>query len=222
MSHAKKPAAPGKVSDKRRFDHEGNSRNFAEDTFVGEHEVAQEAEEEAQPLSEETPRTRLKVEDEELSRLQSELETARARVDTLARAYQEVERDKEEFKRRLQRERERMLDLEKGKISLLLIEAVDELNLCLKSADESPLSVGVRMIRENLLKKLKENGLVLLELEGTVFDPNFAEAVDLQVVDNPEDNMKILEVLSPGYAFKEQVLRPARVRVARHIPPADA
>ena len=155
----------------------------------------------------------------QLASLQGELEAARARIDTLARAYQEVERDKEDFKRRLGRERERLLELEKGKMALLLIEAIDELELCLKNADASALSVGVRMIRDNLLKKLKENEVVALELEGTLFNPNFAEAVDLQGVDNPEDNMKILEVLRPGYAFKEQVIRPARVRVARYLVP---
>jgi len=216
MSHAKKPAPPEKVNDKRRVDNEGNPRNFSQDKFVGD----QSFDEEAPWPSEEAVGS--DVDADEVVRLQEALEAARARVDKLARAYQEMERDKEEFKQRLQRERERMLDFEKGKVALLVIEAVDELGLCLKNADASPLSVGVKMIRENLLKKLKDNGVVLLELEGAVFDPNLAEAVDLQMVDNPDDNMKILEVLSPGYAFKEQVIRPARVRVARYIPPADA
>jgi molecular chaperone GrpE len=197
------------MNDKHKFDGEG----FSKDKFVGEEE---EADEEA---SKETPWPSGKPEPDELER---QLEAARARIDVLARAYQELERDKEDFKRRLQRERDRTLEVEKGKVALMLIEAIDELELCLKNADESPLSVGVRMIRENLLKKLKENSVVLIELQGTVFDPNFAEAVDLQVVDNPDDNMKVLEVLRPGYALKEQVIRPARVRVARHIPPADA
>ena len=212
MTETKKPPAP--ASDKRRFDSEGNPRGFADDIFVGTQKAAEEAEFPPEEVTD--------IKDTEVARLRHELEAARARIDTLARAYQEMERDKEEFKRRLQRERERMLDVEKGKVALLLIEAIDELGLCLKNADESPLSVGVRMIRENLLKQLKENAVVVLELEDTTFDPNFAEAVDLQMVDNPEDNMKILEVLLPGYVYKEQVIRPARVRVARYIPPADA
>jgi len=216
MSYAKKPATPAKMSDNYQGDSEESLRDFSEeDEFLAEQNAAREAAERTPSPPKEKPKTHA---DGDSTRLSQELEAARARIDTLARAYQEVERDKEEFKRRLQRERERMLDVEKGKISLLLIEAVDELALCLKNADESPLSVGVRMIRDNLLKKLRENGVVSIELEGTVFDPNFAEAVDLQRVDDPDDNMKILEVLSPGYVFKEQVIRPARVRVARHIP----
>ncbi|MCL2012085.1 MAG: nucleotide exchange factor GrpE [Cystobacterineae bacterium] len=228
MSDNKKSAPSPKVNDKRRFDNEGNLRNSAEDKGAYRQEVAEEAAQESiEEIREETPlppqeEPQQSISPDEVLHLQSELEAARARVDMLARAYQELERDKEDFKRRLQRERERMLELEKGKVALLLIEAADELELCLKNADDSPLSVGVRMIRENLLKKLKENEVVLLEVAGTVFDPKLAEAIDLQRVDNPDDNMKVLEVLRPGYAYKEQVIRPARVRVARHMPPADA
>ncbi|MCL2626968.1 MAG: nucleotide exchange factor GrpE [Cystobacterineae bacterium] len=234
MDHPKKPPAPpSKVNDQRRFDTEGNLRTFSKDEFVGQQGTREDADENAventtedaaqktPPLpSEEAPQT--PGEPMEMERLKDALEAARARVDALARAYQEMERDKEDFKRRLQRERERMLELEKGKTALLLIEAIDELELCLKNADASPLSVGVRMIYENLLKKLKENDVLALELEGTVFNPNVAEAIDLQMVDNPEDNMKILEVVRPGYVLKAQVIRPARVRVARYVPPAQA
>jgi molecular chaperone GrpE len=205
MTETKEPASPATVSDKRRFDAEGNPRASAP-------VETQDNPDETTAL----PSKEASASIAEAAGLKGELEAAYARIDTLARAYQEMERDKEEFKRRIQRERDRMLGLEKGKVALLVIEAIDELELCLKNADASPLSVGVRMIRENLLKKLKENNVVSLELEGTVFNPNFAEAVDMQRVDNPEDNMKILEVLRPGYAFKEQVLRPARVRVAHH------
>src|SRR6218665_1952573 len=67
----------------------------------------------------------------EVARLTAELDAARRRVDQLARAYQELEKDREEFKQRLTRERERMLDVERGKVATHLFEAVDELDLCL-------------------------------------------------------------------------------------------
>src|SRR5829696_4520936 len=53
--------------------------------------------------------------DPERQRLEEELAAARRRVDELARAYQAVSQDREEFKQRLTRERERMLDVERGK-----------------------------------------------------------------------------------------------------------
>lgn len=41
------------------------------------------------------------------------------------------ERDREEFKQRQARERERMIDVEKGNIVVVLVEVVDEFDLCL-------------------------------------------------------------------------------------------
>src|SRR4051812_9204516 len=46
--------------------------------------------------------------------VQKELEAARKRVNELAYALQESHRDREEFKQRIQRERERLMDLERA------------------------------------------------------------------------------------------------------------
>ena len=50
----------------------------------------------------------------ELQQLTEQLELAHKRVNELAHAVQAGERDREEFKQRLTRERERMLDVERG------------------------------------------------------------------------------------------------------------
>src|SRR5688572_22612856 len=101
------------------------------------------------------------VDPAEIARLTEDLERSRRRVDELARAYQAQEREREEFKQRLTRERERMLDVERGNVARLVIEAVDELDRCLlmSGSDTSPLAQGVRMIRDNLLGKLQASGI---------------------------------------------------------------
>ena len=76
-------------------------------------------------------------ENPEIKRLTAELEATRKRVNDLAYALQAGERDREEFKQRQARERERMLDVEKGNIAQLLLEAVDQLDLVLNAAEES-------------------------------------------------------------------------------------
>src|SRR5690349_18890790 len=74
--------------------------------------------------------------DLEVQKLRKELEAAYRRVDELARAIQAGERDREDFKKRLTRERERMIDVEKGNVAQILLEAVDELDLSLQSAGD--------------------------------------------------------------------------------------
>lgn len=161
---------------------------------------------------------------EEYARVQQELEAARRRVDELARAYQALDRDRDEFKQRLQRERDRMLDVEKGKAMSVVLEAIDELDRCLGAGaqDDSPLAQGVRFIRDGLLRKVQSEGLERIEVVGRHYDPNTAEAIDMEVTPNEDEDQKVLSEVRAGYRYKERVLRPARVKVAKFVPAAQA
>lgn len=151
-----------------------------------------------------------------------ELDAARKRIDELARAYQALDRDREDFKKRLQRERERLLDVERGQVAMALIEAIDDLDLALADADDSPLARGVRQIREGLLKKAQALGLERVPLIGAAYDPNTAEAVDLEVTPEPGKDNVVTAEMRAGYRLKDQIVRPARVRVARYVKAAQA
>ena len=155
-------------------------------------------------------------------RLLEELAAARKRIDELARAYQAGEKDREEFKQRLTRERERMLDVEKAEVALTLIEAIDELDMCLRIPDKSKLYEGVKLIRDKMLKKLESKGIERIELLAEHYDPQLAEAVDIEVTVNAEQDGQITEVIRPAYRLKGKVIRPGKVRVARYIEPAQA
>lgn len=158
----------------------------------------------------------------EVVKLRQDLEAARKRVDELARAYQAGERDREEFKQRLNRERDRMIDVEKGNVAQTLLEAIDELDLCLKSADDSPLAKGVRLIRESLLKKAESTGIERVELVGRPFDPNLAEATDMEITPNEADDGLVVEVIKACYQLKGRVVRAGTVKVAKYVKPASA
>ncbi len=152
----------------------------------------------------------------------AELEAARKRIDELARAYQALERDREDFKKRLQREREKTLDLERAKVAESLLEAIDDLDLALGSADDSPFAQGVRQVRDGLIKKAEALGLERVPLIGQAFDPNVAEAVDMEVTLEPAKDNQVTAELRAGYRLKDRVVRPARVRVARYMQPVHA
>ncbi len=160
--------------------------------------------------------------DLQIARLSKELETAHRRVDELARAIQAGERDREAFKHRLQREREQLLDVERGNVARTLLEAIDDLDLCLSNADQSPLARGVRLIRDGLIKKAEETGLERVELVGRQYDPNLAEATAMDLTADPAEDGRVLEVVKACYQLKGKVIRPGRVRVARYVKPAEA
>jgi molecular chaperone GrpE len=158
----------------------------------------------------------------ELQRLTRELDAARKRVDEFARAIQAGERDREAFKARLTREREQMMDVERGNAALALLEAIDELDLCLARADESPLAKGVRLIRENLLKKAEATGLEREDLTGKPYDPNLAEATDMEITDREADEGRVVTTIRGCYRMKGRVIRPGSVRVAKYVKPVQA
>lgn len=160
--------------------------------------------------------------DPQVQQLTEQLEAARKRVNELAHAVQAGERDRAEFKERLNRERERMIDVEKGKVAVTLLEAVDHLDLCLQSADDSPLARGVKMIRESVLKQAEATGIERVELNGRQFDPNLAEASDMELTADPADDGKVVLVLKAGYQLNGRVIRPGVVKVARYVKPASA
>jgi len=165
------------------------------------------------------------AQDAERQRLESELEAARRRVDELARAYQAVNKDREEFKQRLTRERERMMDVERGNVAVTLLEAIDELDRCVSMSGQeaqSPLAQGVKMIRDGLLSKVQAMGIERIQVVGQMFDPNTAEASDMEITPQPDEDQRVVAEVRAGYRFKDRIIRPARVKVAKYVAPAQA
>jgi len=197
----------GRVNDKRRYNPDGTPRAGAPET---------------EPQQSERPSEAAAAPTDEVSQLKAELEAARRRVDELARGIQDVMRDRDDFKQRIQRERERMLEVEKGQVAQALIEAIDELDLSLAADDGSPFAQGVRLIRDKLVQKLAANGIERLPLVGRPYDPNAAEAVDIELVSSPAQNDRVLAEQRPAYALRGRVIRPGRVKVGRYLEPAKA
>ncbi len=162
--------------------------------------------------------------DARVEALTAELNHARQRVDALARAYRELETDREDFRRRLTRERDRMLEVARGESWIIVIDLVDELDRALEldPGEVTPLAHGIRMVRDNALKRLASEGVERLSLIGSPFDPNLAEAVDAEMVATPEEDGQVLSEQRAGYATGERVIRPARVVVGRYVSPAQA
>ena len=72
---------------------------------------------------------------------------------------------------------------------------------------------GVEPIFTSLLTILQKQGLEVLDLLNTVYDPSLAEAVVREPVDVDGDEIIITEVLRTGYRWKGRILRAAMVKV---------
>jgi molecular chaperone GrpE len=141
----------------------------------------------------------------------------------LAEKIQWMDEEISRTRERLGREQERKLEAEKKKILQSFLELGDHFERALASAEASPpeshkLIEGLRLIQEIFLSKLQLLGASPLWPVGQGFDPNLCEAVMLESVTDPEKDQIVLEVLETGYLMGDQVLRPARVKVASYVP----
>ncbi len=100
-----------------------------------------------------------------------------------------------------------------------LLPVLDNLERALEAArsDESiPGSHvdGLKMIYNQLLQILEQEGVSSIEAEGTPFDPNCHHAV-MEVDSEEKEPGDVVEELQKGYWHRERVLRPAMVKVCR-------
>jgi molecular chaperone GrpE len=80
---------------------------------------------------------------------------------------------------------------------------------------------GVELTRRDLQKVLERHGVRPLDPLGEKFDPNFHQAMyEMPAPEAPPGT--VVQVIQPGYAIGDRVLRPALVAVAKGGPKAAA
>jgi molecular chaperone GrpE len=98
-----------------------------------------------------------------------------------------------------------------------LAEALDDVarfaHIDPATTDASTVVQGVDMVEKKLLKALGNAGLEVINPIGETFDPALHEAVATEPTSAREDDHVVSRVYQPGYVFKSQLLRPARVVV---------
>ena len=95
-----------------------------------------------------------------------------------------------------------------------ILPVLDSLDKALEAAEEGPLTDGVRLTRENLLQVLQAEGLSQIEV-GSEFDPNTMEALTTLPASDEHPDGAVIDTLECGWMYKDRVLRPARVVVAK-------
>ena len=98
-----------------------------------------------------------------------------------------------------------------------LIEALDDVarfaHVDPATTDAATIVQGVDMVEKKFMKALGGAGLELINPVGETFDPALHEAVATEPTSAKEDDHVVSRVYQPGYVFKSQLLRPARVVV---------
>lgn len=153
---------------------------------------------------------------EQLTELQARAAKADENWDRLLR----VTADFENFKKRAARERTEAAQFANAALLQKLLPVLDNFEMAQTAAQSAQgdklasLQTGIAMIQTQLKSALTESGLEEMDANGKPFDPTFHEAVSQQEsADAPEG--QVIQQIRKGYKFRERLLRPAAVIVAK-------
>jgi molecular chaperone GrpE len=141
--------------------------------------------------------------------------------DQLLRSVAELDN----YRKRSEREKDQMRKFGIANFAKELLSAADNLRRALDSGpsnlegtDESVknLIVGVELTEKELLNAFEKNGIRKIEPLGEKFDYNFHQAM-FEVESNDQEAGTVVQVLQPGYAIEDRVLRAAMVGVSKSI-----
>jgi molecular chaperone GrpE len=128
--------------------------------------------------------------------------------------------DFDNFKKRAAREKQDATKFANENLLQKLIPILDNFDMALSATQTAQtdavqsLQTGVNMIHQQLKNVMAEAGLEEVDANGKAFDPNLHEAVSQQETsDVPEGH--VVQQLRKGYKFRERLLRPASVVVAK-------
>jgi len=128
--------------------------------------------------------------------------------------------DFENFKKRAAREKTETAQYASFSLLQKLLPILDNFEMALAAAQTAQgdklasFQSGVVMIQQQLKNALVETGLEEIDAAGKPFDPNFHEAIS-QMESAGTAEGHVLQQLRKGYKFRDRLLRPATVIIAK-------
>jgi len=146
--------------------------------------------------------------DAELQKTKAERDSL---LDRLARAQAEFDNPR----KRAAKEQQDFRDFAMADAIKSLLPVVDNFERALHSKSEAgDFRSGVELIYKQLRDVLTKLGVQPIAAKGEQFDPHVHEAIEMVETADAADH-EVLEEWQRGYKYKERLLRPAMVKVAK-------
>jgi len=151
--------------------------------------------------------------------IESDLEDLRRDLEKTTDRYLRLAAEFDNYRKRVERERGEHRVRAQAELAARLLDAVDDLDRVSEFPETTPtraLLDGVQLVEKKLMQALASFGLEPVDAAGAIFDPATMEALATVEAEHPEEDDVVADVFQPGYLFKGQLLRPARVRVKKY------
>jgi molecular chaperone GrpE len=145
----------------------------------------------------------------ELQRLKAERDSL---LDRLARAQAEFDN----ARKRAAKEQQDFRDFATVDAIKSLLPVIDSFERALQAkSDPADFRSGVELIYKQLQDVLSKLGVKAIASKGEQFDPHVHEAIEMVETPDAADH-EVLEEWQRGYKFKDRLVRPAMVKVAKN------
>jgi molecular chaperone GrpE len=121
------------------------------------------------------------------------------------------------YRNRTERDRNRIYEDATARVIRNFLPVMDDLKRALQNAptqgEAAEWAAGIDLVYRKMQSILEAEGVMVMDVEGQMFDPNLHEAIS-QSESPDHESGQIVEVIQQGYMIGERVLRAALVRVA--------
>jgi molecular chaperone GrpE len=146
----------------------------------------------------------------------SETDKLRAERDALLDRLARLQAEFDNARKRAVREQQDFREFAAADVIKNILPILDSFELALRAGgNASDFRNGIELIYRQFQDALQKIGVQPIVAVGQPFDPRVHEAIEMvDTTDVPDHH--VLEELQRGYKYKERMLRPAMVRVARN------
>ena len=147
---------------------------------------------------------------------ESELQKLRAERDSLLDRLARMQAEFENVRRRNAKEQQDFREYAATDTIKPLLPVLDSFERALQVKSEpADFRNGVDLIYKQLLSALAKLSVHPIAAKGEAFDPHYHEAIEMVETSAAPDH-QVIEELQRGYKFKDRLLRPAMVKVAKN------
>jgi molecular chaperone GrpE len=146
----------------------------------------------------------------------SETEKLKAERDALLDRLARLQAEFDNARKRAVRDQQEFREFAAAEVIKSILPILDSFERALKAGgDSSDFRNGVELIYRQLQDALQKMGVQPIISVGQAFDPRVHEAIEMVDTTEVADH-HVFDELQRGYKYKDKLLRPAMVRVARN------
>jgi molecular chaperone GrpE len=135
--------------------------------------------------------------------------------------WQKERADSINLRKKLEEEKREFAKFAKEDIATEVITVLDSFESAFKNKEawekvDKNWRIGVEYIHTQLINVLANHGVSVISPLGEQFDHNRDEAIENVTTENPDEDGKIMEVVSVGYKLQDKIIRAPKIKVGEY------